>query len=74
MKEIEEDIKKRKNIPFSCIGRTNIVNATPKVVYCYPEQPTHSVQSLSKYQFLKGFIYLFMTDTQRGRERGRDTG
>ena len=37
MKEIEEDTKKWKNIPSSCIGRTNIVKMTmlPKAIYIF---------------------------------------
>ena len=44
MKEIEEHKKKRKDIPCSWIGRTNIVKCL-----CSPEQSIHSMQSLSKY-------------------------
>ena len=41
-KEIEEDTKKRKNIPCSWVGRINIVKMST-----LPEQSTHSVQSQS---------------------------
>jgi len=38
MKETEKDIKKWKNVPYSCL--------------CYLEQSIHSMQSLSKYHQL----------------------
>ena len=43
MKEIEEDIKKWKNIPCSCNGRINIDKMSK-----LPKQSTHSTQSQSK--------------------------
>ena len=41
MKEIEEDIKKWKNIPCSWIGRINIVKMSilPKAIYTFNEIP-----------------------------------
>ena len=41
MKEIGEDTKKWKNIPFSWIGRTNIVNMLilPKTIYTFNAIP-----------------------------------
>ena len=46
MKEIKDDINRWKNIPFSWIGRINIVKMTilPKAIYS-------SMQSLSNYQW-----------------------
>ena len=41
MKEIEEDTKKWKNIPWSWIGRTNIIKMSilPKVIYTFNAIP-----------------------------------
>ena len=41
MKEIEEDTKKWKNIPYSWIGRTNIVKMLilPKAIYIFNTIP-----------------------------------
>ena len=41
MKEIEEDIKKWKNIPCSWVGRINIVKTSilPKAIYTFNEIP-----------------------------------
>ena len=41
MKEIEEDIKKWKNIPCSCVGRINIVKMSilPKAIYAFKAIP-----------------------------------
>ena len=41
MKEIEEDIKKWKNIPCSWVGRMNIVNMSilPKAIYTFSAIP-----------------------------------
>ena len=41
MKEIEEDTKKWKNVPCSCIGRTNIVKMSmlPKAIYTFNAIP-----------------------------------
>ena len=41
-KEIEEDTKKWKHIPYSWIGRTNIVKMS-----IHPKQSTHSMKSQS---------------------------
>lgn len=43
-KEIEEDTKKRKNVPCSWIGRINIIKMS-----MLPRAISHSMQSLSKY-------------------------
>ena len=37
------------------------------------ESPMHYIE-FEKNDFFKRFIYLFMIDTERERERGRDTG
>ena len=47
LKEIEEDTKRWKNIPYSWIGRINIVKMS-----MLPGKFTHSMQSLSKYHGL----------------------
>ena len=41
MKEIEEDMKKWKNMPRSWIGRTNVVKMSilPKAIYTFNEIP-----------------------------------
>ena len=41
MKEIEEDTKKWKNIPCSCVGKTNIVKMPilPKAIYTFSAIP-----------------------------------
>ena len=45
LKDMEKDTKKWKNIPCSWIRRINIVKMS-----MYPEQSTHSMQSLTKCQ------------------------
>ena len=45
VKEIKEDTNRWRNIPYSWIGRLNIV----KMSY-YPKQSIDSMQSLSSYQ------------------------
>ena len=53
IKQIEDDLKKWKDIPCSWIVRINIVKRT-----YYPRQPTDSLQSVSKAQWHAFFTEL----------------
>ena len=46
MKEIKDDTNRERNIPYSWIGRINIVKMSN-----YPKQSIYSMQSLSNYQY-----------------------
>ena len=56
MKEIKEDTNRWRNIPWSCIGRINIVKMSilPKAIY--------SMQSLSSY---KSFFFFFFRELEQ---------